>query len=579
MLIRMRNLILLLIVAACGLFLAAGCGSGGDDILAEVNGYKITKTEFEDYIRGLRYPYTSAQEEFDKKRSILDTLIIQRLMIQSAYELGIDKLDELNRLVLANKDKFLLDGLYQKHVTKKVDVSDTEIREFYNNLQYRIRASHILVSSKDTADMLVERILAGENFGNLAYEYSEDPQAKRNRGDLGYFTWGAMVEEFQQAAFNMEPGQVSPPVKSQFGYHIIKVVERSQNPDLGTFEAVADQLRERLSRQKQDRVAQEYFAGVKARYPVTLDTATIDYLEHKRRNMYPPQILATLPQNDFDIEQLDRSERELVLATWNGGQMTLFQYLSAARDMLHPQVRPMFTDYDSITAMIFHLNATDILVREAINEGIENTPEYQRKVKLFRELNMADIFRNDSMPQPPLPTEEQLRMYYDKHPEEFTDPAKIHIYEILVSDEMLANKLAREIKSLTQFKKMAEQYTERPAKRGTNGDLDYIERKWFPEVFEAAWNTPVGKLGGPVPTVGRYSIFWVVDKIQPALKDYLGQKGQIQATIIREQRAAAFKKWVEQATGESSISIDEDVLWKTIDTRAYATADSSNQKG
>ncbi|MDX9858515.1 MAG: peptidylprolyl isomerase [candidate division Zixibacteria bacterium] len=576
---RTHNLILVSMIAACGLLLAAGCGSGGNETIAEVNGYEITKQEFQDYIRGLHYPYTSAQEEFDKKRAILDTLIIQRLLIEEAYNRGIDKLDEINRLILANKDKFLLDGLYQKHVVGQVEVTDTEVRDFYNRLQYRVRASHILVSSKDTADMLVQRIVDGENFGNLAYQYSEDPQAKRNRGDLGYFTWGAMVEEFQQAAFNMEPGEVSPPVKSQFGYHIIKVVDRSENPEWGDYDAVKDQLEARLSRLKQDRLAQAYFDGIKARYPITLDTATIDYLEHKRTHMYPPQVLATLPSNDFDIEQLDRSERELVLATWDGGQMTLFQYLVRAREMLHPQVRPAYTDYDSIATMVFQLNVQDILVREAIDEGIENTPEYQRKIKFFKELNMADVFKMDSMPQPPAPTEAQMRMYYDKHPEEFTDQAKVHIFEILVSDEMLANKLAREIKTLTQFKKMAEQYTERPAKRGTNGDLDYIESKWFPEVFEEAWKTPVGQLGGPVPTVGRYSIFWVVDKVPAALKDYLGQKPQIQSTIIREQRAEAFKKWVDEKRTESSISVHDDVLWEIIDKKAYAATDSTSAEG
>ncbi|MCB2231742.1 peptidylprolyl isomerase [bacterium] len=576
---RMRNLILVSIVAACGAILSAGCGSDGDKTLATVNGYDITADEFANYISGLKYPYTSAQDEFDKKRAILDTLIIERLMIQAAYDKGIDKLDEVNRLVLANKDKFLLDGLYKTHVRDRIDVTDAELHDFYNKLRYRIRASHIVVSDKDTADMLVDKILAGENFGNLAYQYSEDPQAKRNRGDLGYFTWGAMVEEFQEAAFNMEPGQVSPPVKSRFGYHIIKLVDKSENPEWGSFDAVRSQISDRIRSQKHGELSRLYFDSIKAKYPITLDTATLDYLEHKRTNMYPPQVLATLPNNDFDLEQLDRSERELVLATWDGGQMTLYGYLARAREMLHPQVRPTFTDYDSVAAMIFQLNAQDILVREAIKEDIENTPYFMKKIQFFRELNMADIFKMDSMPQPPTPNEGQLRMYYDKHPEEFTDPAKIHIYEILVSDEMLANKLAREIKSLTQFKQMAEKYTERPAKRGTNGDLDYIEKKWFPEVFDAAWSTPVGQLGGPVPTVGRYSIFWVVDKIKPALKDYLGLKGQIQAKLIKDQRRMAFEKWVLQTESESSISVNEDVLWGMIDTNAYASTDSTTTEG
>ncbi|MBD3403087.1 hypothetical protein GF420_09340 [candidate division GN15 bacterium] len=576
-----RYHILFLTFLAVGLLcLGMGCGSDeGEEVIAEVNGYEITQKEFGDYIQSLRYPWTSAQEEYETKRAYLDSLIIQRLMIQEAYEKGIDELSELTRLVMANKDRFLLDALYKKHVTDKVDVTETDVREFYNKLEHRIRASHILVSDPDTAEMLVDRILAGENFGTLAYEYSQDPQAKRNRGDLGYFTWGVMVDEFQEAAFNMEVGEVSPPVKSQLGYHIIKVTGKDKNPDWGNFEAQKEELEARLIQQEQNEITWTYYDSLRNRYPVTIDTATLDYLEHKRTNLYPPQVLATLPSNDFDIEQLDRSERELVLATWDGGQMTLYEYLVQARDRVHPQLRPEFTDYDSIATTVFQLKSQDILVQEAVAEGLENNPEFQRKLRFFKELNMAEIFKMDSLPQPGEPSENAMRMYYDKHPEEFTDPAKVHVFEILVSDEMKANKLAGEINSLEEFKEYAAKHTERPGKRGTYGNLDYIERRWFPDLFDAAWNTPVGEMAGPVPVGRKYSIYWVMDKVQPALKDYIGMKATIKNKLMQRQRQASLEKWVAQAKEEASIEVYEEQLWDMVNTDAYASVDTAATGG
>ncbi len=87
-----------------------------------------------------------------------------------------------------------------------------------------MRACHILVKTEKEARDLVEQIKTGRDFAELARKYSECPSGKRG-GDLGFFTRGQMVKEFEDAAFTMERGQVSEPVKTQFGYHIIMVTE------------------------------------------------------------------------------------------------------------------------------------------------------------------------------------------------------------------------------------------------------------------------------------------------------------------------------------------------------------------
>ena len=85
-----------------------------------------------------------------------------------------------------------------------------------------VRASHILVSSKQEAVNLLNQIRGGKSFEKLAQKHSQCPSG-RNGGDLGFFSRGKMVPEFEKAAFNLEHGQVSEPVRTQFGYHLIKV--------------------------------------------------------------------------------------------------------------------------------------------------------------------------------------------------------------------------------------------------------------------------------------------------------------------------------------------------------------------
>ncbi len=569
---RLLGLLVLLCLAAC---LWSGCGKSGSEVLAIVGDYEITAEEFDNFYR-TRYPFPTAQDEFTAKRQALDSAIVTRMLIQAAYENNIDQLEELARVVLANKDKFLINTLLQRKIADKAEPSETEVKELYKHLEYKIKASHILVADHDTAQMLLERIKNGESFEKLAYQYSTDPSAKRNNGDLGYFTWGAMVDEFQQAVFSMEPGEVSPPVKSQFGYHIIKVVDKLANELRTDFKSMKNSLVEQVRRYNSNKLGEQYFNDIRSRYAVSIDTATCDYLLHKRGTIYPPQLLKTLPKNDFDLEQLDRNERELILATWDGGQMTVIEYLTRVNKNIPRSMRPDFDNHDSLAAIIFRMKMNDILVVEAHREGIDNDPEFLEGLRLFKELAMAEIMRDDSIPLPPPPEEASVRLYYDKHLEEFTVPAKVQVHEILVSDELKAQKLKKELKSFEAFKQAASDYTERLGKRIGGGDIGYIEMRWYPEVFKEAWKTPVGGIGGPVLTDdGKYALFYVVDKIDKEIKDYLGLKREIVQKLFDKQKREAFEKWVEERRQSTPIIVNEDVLWSTIDEDKYAEVDTS----
>lgn len=561
--------------------LVAGCGGSGDKTLAVVGDHEITTREFNQNFPGWRFTFASAQDEFDAKRDFLDSMVITRLLIQAAYEKHIDQLEELARVVLANENKFLLNALYQENIQKKAEPTEAEVRDYYNHLEYKLRAAHILLDNLDTAQALLERIRGGENFEKLAYEYSIDTTARQNRGDLGYFVWGVMVDEFQDAAFKLEPGEVSTPVESPFGYHIIKLIDKLPNSQRGDYEDMKGFLKNQLGRRKESIVVKEYLDGIKAKYPISIDTVTCNYLMGKREMIYPPMLLETLPRNDFDPEQLDRDEKELIIATWDGGQMTVMQYLTQAKQaaqsmQMPPESKPDLDNYPGLADFVFTLKTSDILVIEAHRQGVDNSPEYLEKMKLFKELNMADFMRNDSIPKPPPPDDGMARQYYDEHVGEFTTPAKIRVFEILLSDEMKARQLKKEIRSLESFKEKAMDLTERPGKRSAKGDLDYIEEAWFPEIFAVARETAVGRIGGPVATLGKYSIFYVVDKIEPQLKDYLGVKRQIMDKLTSQQRADAFKAWVDERTKSTRVETYDEALWETVDNARYAAADTTS---
>ncbi|MDR4945188.1 peptidylprolyl isomerase [Neobacillus cucumis] len=137
--------------------------------------------------------------------------------------------------------------LAEKASTDGVEISEQDVKkEYENNYKEEVRASHILVNDEKTAKEVKTKLDHGEDFAKLAGEYSIDPGSKDKGGNLGYFTKGKMVPEFDNAVFSMAVGKVSNPVKTQYGYHIIKVTDKKINK----FEDVKDEIKKELMMKK-----------------------------------------------------------------------------------------------------------------------------------------------------------------------------------------------------------------------------------------------------------------------------------------------------------------------------------------
>lgn len=155
-----------------------------------------------------------------------------KLRVKEGESLGLDTTEAFKQ-ELAGYQK----QLAQPYLTEK-EVTEMLVKQAYDRMKEEIRASHILIMcapNSDPKDTLIaynkiaavrERALKNEDFGSLAEQNSEDPSAKTNKGDLGYFTALSMVYEFEEAAYTTPVGSVSKPVRTKFGYHILKVIDR-----------------------------------------------------------------------------------------------------------------------------------------------------------------------------------------------------------------------------------------------------------------------------------------------------------------------------------------------------------------
>ena len=224
-----------------------------DSVVATVNGKPITQA---DLAIAADDPALSLPgvDDAQKKNLLVDYMIDLKVGAQAAEAAKVGDSPDFKRKLNYFRDKLLLDD-YLEQEAKKVVTPEAEKALYDQSIKLskpeeEVHARHILVDNEAEAKKIAARLKAGEDFAKVAAETSKDPGSKAEGGDLGWFTKERMVPDFATAAFALKPGQVSEPVKTQFGWHVIKVEEKRMKPQ-PTFEELKEQIDQHLIRKAQ----------------------------------------------------------------------------------------------------------------------------------------------------------------------------------------------------------------------------------------------------------------------------------------------------------------------------------------
>ena len=226
--------------------------SASDPVIARVNGVDIKQSDLALAEEDVGADMQAASPE--AKREHLISYLADIIMVrQAADKKNLADNPDFKRRLAFLRNKLLMGFELQQEA--KTALTDEALRQTYDEAvksmsgQEEVRARHILVESEDEAKAILEQLKGGADFATVAKEKSKDPGAAEG-GDLGYFTKDQMVPEFADVAFKMYPGQLSNPVKTQFGWHVIKVEDkRTRQPP--EFEKVKDQIEAYLARKAQ----------------------------------------------------------------------------------------------------------------------------------------------------------------------------------------------------------------------------------------------------------------------------------------------------------------------------------------
>lgn len=279
---KMKKVALLIVAVMLTLSLAA-CTT--EETVAKVDDVEISQEEFYDRLIELNgnqvLEAMIAETIVDLESEKLDIEITQDEIDEEFAELEeyYGGEDELNNAITSSgmtmddlEDQIVRNLRIQKLVEPYIDITDEQVEAYYEanigtlGTPEQVRARHILVESQEEADEIHEELMDGGDFEELAMEHSTDGSAVEG-GDLGFFGRGQMVAEFEEAAFSMEADEISEPVESEFGFHIIKVEEKNEalEPELADVE---DDIRDSLMEQQISQAYNEWFAEKSEEYDI-----------------------------------------------------------------------------------------------------------------------------------------------------------------------------------------------------------------------------------------------------------------------------------------------------------------------
>lgn len=257
-----------------------------DNVIVKIGDKTFSREDVQWRIDGMSPDNRKEFQTNRKKKELLDNLVKNYLFAQEARSMKMDK-EKGVAASIEDLVNYQLAQVYNRFVVSNIQLSDNELKEYYDrhlsNLKsaHQVRAQHILIkldigapfreekAALQKANSIRAQLMKNKDFNSLAKKYSQDTETKDKGGDVGFFSREQMLADFADAAFSLKPGQISKPVRSILGYHIIKVTDVKE-PKVLSMEDLRETLISRVFEMKRQKAISEEIDKLMAKYNVTV---------------------------------------------------------------------------------------------------------------------------------------------------------------------------------------------------------------------------------------------------------------------------------------------------------------------
>lgn len=548
-------------------------GSNPDQQVAKVGSRVITAREFLERYEFLPWPQRHRKDAAGAlKREFLYALIAEKLLAADALEQGMSREGAYRGKTLEVESGFVRDALYRDEVVREVKVTDAELWEAYRKSKVEFLIKALQFRKGSDAQLAWNLVRSEQAFDSIAADDSVPVENEETRNDTLQVRFGDYVPQVEDSLYALRVGGVTPPLRVDDHFYVIKLVRRISDPVLTQDEFAEKRhdlesiLRCRKEQKRAEEFLHEFLAGTKGVVKGESLKAVAREIHRVLAESLPDasrnRIWLTLDGCDKAREALASRWSDSLLAV-NDSVWTVGRFVKLLYDdnfsVPDSSMRAVRNGIDgTITLLIRH----SYLTREGYRRQLQYDPSVREDMAMWEDNTLANILKErvrDTIDA----SEDEMKAHYQKYREELESPVEINIREVLLDNLQSVDEVMVRLDAGEAFEALARKYSERTWAARKGGEFGFFPVHALGDIGAVAAKLKVGERYGPLQIPEGYSIFEVIGKRMPPTREvrsFEGMRSEIRAAVIKAKE----HKLVTAALGKLSkrfeIMINERLL-------------------
>lgn len=545
-------IILTTLALACAAHGASRTETAKPILLATVNGEEITDADLKQAFVGKHGGHTTFLGGDQEARRFLNIVINEHLLVQEAYNLGLDADPAVKPQVDAFRDQTAVNYLLKSEIDDKAVPTKEEIRLAWEKAADLFVGGEIVLDTRPEAESIQAILMSGADFETLARMCSIAPTRSRG-GSLPPFTWGSLSPEVEAAVFVMEPGEISPVVRTKAGWTVLLLVDRlpANRPALD------------------DRVSVRIAAKLTERKKETLTVALSETLWKKYdAHIVLEQLTAR------ELSRLQNMAPDAVVAEWKGGRLTAAEAFSTDELKMYSAF-PAVRAAEQIESTL-HAAVNTALVREEararkIAEEVPTVAETvaRREAKLMEGVLYAKhVLKNVKV------EDADVRNAYEEQKAKLMLPERRRVAHIAVATEQEAKALRERLVAGEPFAELLKKLSLDTESVKNGGDIGWIEKGKVVEMYDPLFELPQGGHSAPIQSANAWHIVTVTEIAPQHPLSFEEAKEKLRTNLLEKKKHDAREIWIGKLREAADIEISEKGMKAYVKANPYQDPNS-----
>jgi len=547
-----RNIAAALVIALSFFLIRCSRNAETNAVLARVDKATISQRQYEWRLRNLLMltPVDNAR----MREALLQAMIDEQALLIEADRRNLRATDDFKRRVESIRTDAILEA-YRDSIADTVTVQESDIKEAFFLANEQVAARHLYAPTLAEANALFAKLQNGATFEELAPAVFKDYRLASNGGYLGYFKWEDMDPTFSAVAQQLKKGEISPPVRTKFGYSLIKLEDRTRPPILTETDYAREKkkLRWVTEHRKRARAIQNLDAKTLAELKIQFNEATLARMwgqMQKTRADTSREI-----ENGVDLVAFSPTTEVAKI----GGKIWTIKDFQERATQTSARQRSRVGSVDDLKDFIGGLALREEYLRRAKRAGFDEDPKVGQIIRSKEESWLIEKMKNALTEAVRVP-EDSLRQEYAMQPQNYVYPAMVRLREITVANQEQIRHILREAKRGKGFAELAERYSLRQWSAQRGGDVGYVTKGDLGELADQIFQLKPGAIGGPYQRDKYFSLVQVVDVKLAQPKNFAEARMEIAENLLPIYKQRELQKQLQILRGRLKVTVDQQVL-------------------